>query len=418
MAKVGVYICKCGGTIADATQFDEIVKAAEALPDVVVRINDLYCGADGQDVITKDIKDGVIDRFVTIACSPKMHSQTFGKVCQTGGLNPYMVQMVNIREQGIWMTPDKSQATEKIIRMMKAGIARVRFQEPLEQKEIEINPDVMVVGGGIAGVEAALSLAKSGRKVYLVEKQAGFGGIIPKLEHTYPSNECAPCILAPRTKELMDCESIVSLNASVVKNVIGFGGNFTITLEQRPTFVIPKNCISCMACIEDCPATAPNPFNGNMNNRKAMDFFFPGCVPKAPSVEWDMCVRSKGESCTKCKDACSFDAVDLEQKPQDIEVKVGTVILAAGAEVYDPRKVYPGLMDGKTEVYSGMDFERLCSTTGPTQGKILKRNGEKPKSVAIIHCVGSRIEKHLPYCSGVCCKYALKQSHSIKSTIP
>ncbi|MFH0984850.1 MAG: CoB--CoM heterodisulfide reductase iron-sulfur subunit A family protein [Candidatus Omnitrophota bacterium] len=418
MAKVGVYICKCGGTISDATQFDEIVKAAEALPDVVVRINDLYCGADGQDVITKDIKAGVIDRFVTIACSPKMHSQTFGKVCQAGGLNPFMVQMVNIREQGIWMTPDKCQATEKIIRMMKAGIARIRYQEPLEQKEIEINPDVMVVGGGIAGVEAALALAKSGRKVYLVEKQAGFGGIIPKLEHTYPSNECAPCILAPRTKELMDCESIVSLNASAVKNVIGFGGNFTITLEQRPTFVIPKNCISCMMCIEVCPASAPNPYNGDMNNRKAMDFYFPGCVPKAPSVEWDMCVRSKGQICAKCKDACDFEAVDLEQKSKDIEVKVGTVILATGADVYDPRKVYPGLMDAATEVYSGMDFERICSTTGPTQGKIVKKNGEKPKSVAIIHCVGSRIEKHLPYCSGVCCKYALKQSHSIKSTIP
>lgn len=418
MAKIGVYVCKCGGTIADATNFEQIVKAAEALPDVVVRSHDLLCGAEGQDVIAKDISEGRIDRFVTIACSPKMHSQTFGKVCQKTNLNPYMLHMVNIREQGIWMTPDKRQVTEKIVRMMKAGISRVRFQEPLEQKEIEVNPDVMVVGGGMAGVEAALALTKAGRKVYLVEKQAGFGGIIPKLEHTYPSNECAPCILAPRSKELMDSESIVSLSACTVKNVIGFGGNFTVTLEQRPTGVIPKNCISCMMCIEDCPASAPNPYNGGLNNRKAMDFYFPGCVPKAPSIEWDMCVRSKGQSCTKCKDACSFDAVDLEQKPKEIDVKVGTVILATGADVYDPRKVYPGLMDGQTDVYSGMDFERICSTTGPTQGKIRRRNGNAPKSVAIVHCVGSRTEKHLPYCSGVCCKYALKHSHSIKSAIP
>lgn len=418
MAKIGVYICKCGGMISDATKFDEIVKAAQAIPDTVVQVNDLFCGSDGQDMIAKDIHDGTIDRFVTIACSPKLHSQTFGKVCQRENLNPYMLHMVNIREQGIWMTPDKDQATDKIIRMMKAGIARAKFLKPLEQKEIEINPDVMVVGGGMAGVEASLALAKAGRKVYLVEKQAGYGGIIPKLEHTYPSNECAPCILAPRAKEFMDCESIVPLNASTVKSVIGFGGNFTITVAQRPTFVIPKNCISCMMCIEDCPASAPNPYNGNMSTRKAMDFYFPGCVPKAPSIEWDMCVRSKGADCTKCKDACGFDAVDLEQKPKDIEVKVGTVILAIGADVYDPRKVYPEIMDGNSDVYSGMDFERICSTTGPTQGKIVKRNGQQPKSVAIIHCVGSRTEKHLPYCSGVCCKVALKQAHSIKHAIP
>ena len=418
MAKIGVYICKCGGMISDATKFDEIIKAAEAIPDTVVKVNDLFCGSDGQDMIAKDIHDGTIDRFVTIACSPKLHSQTFGKVCQRENLNPYMLHMVNIREQGIWMTPDKDQATDKIIRMMKAGIARAKFLKPLEQKEIEINPDVMVVGGGMAGVEASLALAKAGRKVYLVEKQAGYGGIIPKLEHTYPSNECAPCILAPRAKEFMDCESIVPLNACTVKSVIGFGGNFTITLQQRPTFVIPKNCISCMMCIEDCPATGLNAYNGNMNTRKAMDFYFPGCVPKAPSIEWDMCVRSKGENCTKCKDACGFDAVDLEQKPHEVEVKVGTVILATGADVYDPRKVYPGLMDGKTEVYSGMDFERITSTTGPTQGKIVKRDGQPPKSVAIIHCVGSRTEKHLPYCSGVCCKYALKLAHSVKHAIP
>jgi heterodisulfide reductase subunit A len=416
--KIGVYICKCGGMISDATDFDKIVKAAEAIPGAVVKTNDLFCGGDGQDMIANDIKSGEIDRFVTIACSPKLHSQTFGKVCQQTGLNPYMLHMVNIREQGIWMTPDKGQATEKVIRMMRAGVARVRHQEALEQKEIEINPDVMVVGGGMAGVEAALALTKAGRKVYLVEKQAGFGGIIPKLEHTYPSNECAPCILAPRSKELNDSETIVALSSTTVKNVIGFGGNFTVTLEKKPTGVIPKNCISCMMCIEDCPASAPNPYNGNMNNRKAMDFYFPGCVPKAPSIDYSICVRSKGETCTKCKDACSFDAVDLEQKTELIDVKVGTVILAIGADVYDPRKVYPGLMDDKTDVYSGMDFERISSTTGPTQGKILKKNGQPPKSVAILHCVGSRTEKHLPYCSGVCCKYALKHSHSIKHAVP
>jgi heterodisulfide reductase subunit A len=419
VAKVGVYICKCGGTIADSLDFERVVTAAGSIEGVaVVRVHELYCGAEGQKVIEQDIKDCLVDRVVTVACSPKMHSKTFTGVCVSAGLNPYLLHMVNIREQGTWMTPDKEQATEKVIHMLRAGVARAHCLEPLEQKEIDVNADVMILGGGIAGVEAALELSRAGRKVFLVEKEPAFGGMLPKLEHTYPSGECAPCILAPLMKEVSEDDNITLLPQTTVKDVVGFGGNFTVTLEQKPRYVLPDACISCMMCIEECPAKAPNRFNGSMDERKAIDFPFPGGVPKAPYIDESICLRFKGEQCTKCKDVCDFGAIDFDQKPLTHEVNVGSIILAVGADVYDPALVYPKLMDGKAEAYSGLDFERICSTTGPTRGKILMRNGEQPQSIAIVHCVGSRTEKHLPYCSGVCCKYALKHSHGIKEKLP
>lgn len=413
-----MYLCKCGETISKNFDFDKVIKETESLDNVIVRVHNLLCGQEGQDIIGKDLADGVVDRIVTVACSPKLHSKTFGNVCEKHGLNPYLLHMVNIREQCIWMTSDAEKATEKVIRLIKAGIRRTQYLEPLEQKEIDINPDVMVIGAGIAGVEAALELAKAGRKVYLVEKEPAFGGMLPKLEHTYPSGECAPCIFAPRIKEVMDSSDITVLSSTLVKNVIGFGGNFTVTVEEKPRYVLPEACISCMVCIEECPAQAPNTFNSNRDTRKAVDFYFPGCAPKAPHIDESICLRFKGEQCTKCKDVCDFNAIDFEQKVKETEIKVGGVIIAIGSQLYDVQKVFPEMVNDDTNVFTGLDFERMVSTTGATKGKIIMRNGKAPASVAIVHCVGSRNEKHLPYCSGICCKYALKHSHGIKEQLP
>lgn len=419
MSKIGVYICKCSGNISDSLKFEELKKAAEEMEDVVVvREHELYCGQEGQDVITKDVAEGIVDRVVTVACSPKMHDKTFIGASKRGGLNPYLLHMVNIREQCIWMTPDKDRATEKVIRMMKGGIKRAKYLEALEQKEIEINTDVMVIGGGIAGVEAALELANAGRKVYLVEKEAAFGGYIVKLEHTYPSGECAPCILAPRMKELVENENITLLPLTQVKKVTGFGGNFLVEVEEKASFVKAESCIGCMMCIEECPVEGKNAFNGNMNNRKAIDFLVPGTVPKAPYINREMCKRFKGEECTICKDSCDFEAIDYGQEDKIKEIKVGSVIIAIGGRIYEAGKVFPELMKGENNIFTGLDMERFVSTTGPSKGKILLKNGEAPKSVAILHCVGSRNERHLPYCSGICCKYALKHSEGIKEQLP
>gem|GEM_PF-29635 len=420
--KVGVYLCSCGGSIAETVSFEQVRKAVEGLKDVaVVRTHELMCGKEGLELIAQDIASGKVNRVVTVACSPKMHEKTFVTVCERSGLNPYLLTMANIREQCVWMCADKEQATQKTINMARAAVARARYLKSLDQKEIEINPDTLIIGGGIAGVEAALELTKAGRKVYLVEKESAFGGVLPKLEHTYPSGECAPCILAPRMKELVENESIRMFSNAKVQSAVGFGGNFTVTIEEKPRHVLADKCINCMACIDDCPVSFKNPFNSQRDTRKAIDFLFPGGVPKAPALDPQHCLRFKGEQseqCTKCKDACAFEAIDYGQKAQTHQIKVGSIIVAIGAALYDVKKVYPQLSFEETDVLTGMDFERLLSTTGPTKGKILLKNGQTPKSVAVVHCVGSRSKKHLPYCSGICCKYAVKHSHSIKQQLP
>ena len=419
MSKIGVYICKCGGTIPDGLEIESLVKAAWSLKGVsTVRVHELLCGQEGQSVILDDIQNGIVDRVVTVACSPKMHQQTFLKVCEKGSLNPYLLNMVNIREQCVWMISDKGQATEKAIRMMKAGVARMLFQEALPQKEIDINPDVMVVGAGIAGIEAALELAKANRKVYLIDNAPALGGLLPRLEHTYPSNECAPCILAPRLAKLLECGTVEIIPSATIKTCTGYGGSFTVHLEEEAGYVDPDACISCLMCVETCPVEVPNPFNNHRDLRKAIDFPFPGCVPKAPYLDEHYCLRFKGQECAKCRDACEFNAIDLDKKPRERVIPVGSIILAIGGQNFDVSRIDPALTEQKGVVLTGIEFERLLSTTGATRGKILLPSGQPPQSVIIVHCVGSRNERYLPYCSGICCKYALKHSHAIKKQLP
>jgi heterodisulfide reductase subunit A2 len=332
MKNIGLYICKCGGTISDRINVDKVTEEAKKIEGISsVQVQDFYCTEEGKNFILKDIKKSGVDTVVMVACSPKLHSKTFTDVLLAASLNPYLLQMVNIREQCIWMTKDNGDATEKVIRMMKAGVEKARYLEALEQKEIDVNTDVLVIGGGISGIEASLLFAKQGRTVYLVEKEPGFGGVLPKLEHVYPTMECAPCFLAPRIKEVADNDSIKLFYNSTVEKVTGFGGNFTVTIKKSPTYVKPEACISCMACIAECPVSAPNAFNSGMNKKKAIDFYFPGSVPKAPYIDPKYCLRFNGQTCSKCKEQCSFDAIDYDAKDELVEINVGGVVIATGA---------------------------------------------------------------------------------------
>ena len=282
-------------------------------------------------------------------------------------------------------------------------------------KEKKHNNDVLVIGAGIAGIEASLLLSKADRKVHLVEKTSYTGGTTIKFEEVFSNMECSTCMVAPRQQELLQDNNINLLTLSEVEEIKGNPGDFAVKIHKKARYVNMANCIGCNACFEPCPVSLKNEFEEGLSERKAIYVPCAGALPNVPMIDTENCLRFKGKKCTACQEACMFEAIDYNQKDEKLELKVGAVLVATGFNIFDSRKV-PQYGYGKIDdVYSALEFERLYASNGPTEGKILLKNGKPPKSVAIIHCVG-RDEKG--YCSSVCCMYSLKFNHYLKSKIP
>jgi heterodisulfide reductase subunit A len=346
-----------------------------------------------------------------------MHEVTFRNAVSSEGLNPYFLNIANIREQCSWVHKDREKATEKAKQILRAAVARVLRQEALTARKVEIKPSALVVGAGIAGIQAALTMANEGMKVFLVERAPYIGGHMAQLDKTFPTLDCASCIFTPKTVEVARNKNIELLVCSEVGDVKGHVGNFKVTIKKQPTYVDYNRCTGCGDCVEACvfKKGVPSEFEESMARRRAIYIAFPQAVPLKAVVDKESCLLlSKGKCKKSCVEACKAGAIDFEQKEEIIEREVGSIILATGYDLYDPH-LLPQYGYGTNEnVITNLQFERLASPSGPTQGEILLKDGTVPKGIAYLHCIGSRDENANLYCSRICCMASMKQAHLAK----
>jgi heterodisulfide reductase subunit A len=417
--RIGVYVCHCGTNIAGIVNVAEVSKwAGENLKDegvVVSRDYKFMCSSLGQELIQKDIKEQKLTRVVVAACSPHLHEPTFRNACKGAGLNPYLCELVSIREQVSWVHTDKVAATEKAKAIIAGGVARVIHNEPLTPLLVPIHPATLIVGGGIAGIQAALEIADAGCKVFLVEREPTIGGHMAQFDKTFPTLDCSACILTPKMVQVGNHPNITLLTYSEVEKVDGFVGNFAVQIRKRGRGVKEVDCTGCGICWEKCPKkVVDDVFEAGVGYRKAVYTPFPQAVPKYPVIDRVNCTYYIKGTCKACEKFCPTNAIDFEQPDEILNIQVGAILLATGWQLFDARRI-PNYGYGRlANVFTSMEFERLSNASGPTGGAIVLRDGKTtPQSVGIIHCVGSRDKNYNNYCSAICCMQSLKFAHLV-----
>ncbi len=416
--RIGVYVCHCGLNIAATVDVAAARELARLMPGVVVARDYTYmCSDPGQALIINDIKEQGLTHVVVASCSPRMHEPTFRAAIQKAGLNPYCLEMANIREQCAWVHQDRDRATAKAIDLIASAVAKVAWLVPLQEREVGVTQAALVVGGGVAGMHAALDIANAGFQVYLVEKQPYLGGRAAQLNTTFPTLESVSDLLKPLMKDVVTHPKIRVLTNADVEKVDGYVGNFRATVRERPRYVDATKCTACGKCVEVCPVTVPNAFDANLTTRRA--------IYRAPDgtfvVDERACTFVQDRVCPadpRCESVCPENAIDLAQPAQSHEFGVGTIIVATGAAVFDATKKPELGFGAYANVITSLQFERLANAAGPTGGKIVV-NGKEPKEVVFIQCVGSRDQTTgNVYCSRICCMVNAKQAHIIKEKLP
>jgi len=424
MQRVGVFVCWCGSNIAATVDVKQVAEVLGKEPGVVFSTEYQYmCSQAGQEMIQNAIREYNLTGVVICSCSPRMHEATFRKTCEKAGLNPFMLEIANIREQCSWIHKDMAEATEKAVILGRAAIAKVHLNAPLLAGTSPVKKRALVIGGGIAGIQTALDIADAGFDVDIVEKKPTIGGKMTQIDKTFPTLDCAACILTPKMVDAAQHEKIHIHAYSEVESVKGFVGNFHVTIKKKARFVDEEKCTGCGLCTEKCPQKkVPNEFNLGLDKRRAIYIPFAQAVPKIATIDADYCTMLKSGKCGICSKVCTAGAIDYKQKDSYIEEDYGAIVVATGFEPIKLDKFDEFAYSQSPDVVTSLEFERIMNAAGPTGGTLLRpSDGTHPHTIVFVQCVGSRCdggEKGKPYCSKICCMYTAKHAMLCREKYP
>ena len=425
MQKIGVFVCWCGSNIAATVDVKRVAEAVKSEPGVVFSTDYQYmCSENGQSMIRSAIKEYNLNGVVICSCSPRMHEATFRKTAMLAGLNPYMVEIANIREQCSWIHKEMDEATDKAIILARAAIAKVQRNAPLIAGTSPVTKRALVIGGGIAGIQTALDVAEAGYEVDIVEKSPTIGGRMSQLDKTFPTLDCAACILTPKMVDAAQNEKINLITYAELENVTGFVGNFTAKIRKKARYVNEDKCTGCGVCTEKCPSRKGlNEFNMGLNTRGAVYIPFAQAIPNVAVIDKTQCLHFRTGKCGLCEKNCSAGAIDFNQTEQIIERQYGAIIVATGFKPIDASQFDEYAYCQSRDVVTSLEFERLMNAAGPTKGTLLcPSDGRHPKEIVFVQCVGSRCSKDAAkgkeYCSKICCMYTAKHAMLVREKYP
>jgi len=424
MQRIGVFVCWCGSNIAATVDVKAVAEALGKEPGVVYFEDYQYmCSEEGQNKIKNAIRDYKLTGAVICSCSPRMHENTFRKAAAAAGINSFMVEIANIREQCSWIHKDMASATEKAIILGRAAIAKVHLNAPLTAGESPVVKRALVIGGGIAGIQTALDIADAGFEVDIVEKKPTIGGKMSQIDKTFPTLDCAACILTPKMVDVAQNEKIRIFSFSEVDAVKGFVGNFNVSIRRKARFVDETKCTGCGLCTEKCPQKkVPNEFNLGLDQRRAIYIPFAQAVPKVATIDPDYCTMLKTGKCGVCSKVCTVGAIDYKQKDTIVEEQYGAIVVATGFDPIELTKYDEFAYSQSPDVITSLEFERITNAAGPTGGVLLRpSDGEHPHKIVFVQCVGSREDGGgcgKTYCSKICCMYTAKHAMLTREKYP
>ena len=423
MQRIGVFVCHCGSNIAATVDVKKVVEMALQESGVFHAEDYPYmCSEAGQSRIAAAIREKGLTGIVVCSCSPRMHETTFRKAAEKAGINPYLVEIANIREHCSWIHKDMEEATRKAVILMRAAVAKVQLDAPLSAGESRVIKRALVIGGGIAGIQTALDIADAGYKVDIVEKSPSIGGRMSQLDKTFPTLDCSACILTPKMVEAAAHENITIHTYSEVEKVSGFVGNFTVDIRKKARYVDLNKCTGCGVCQEKCPSKKTlNEFNRGLNTRTAIYTPFAQAIPNVPVIDTASCIKMKTGKCGICEKFCQAGAIDYTQTDEIVTEQYGAIVVATGFDTIKLDKYGEYAYNESKDVITSLELERIMNAAGPTKGHLERlSDGKAPKEIVFIQCVGSRCadSRGKPYCSKICCMYTAKHAMLIRDKYP
>ena len=414
MARIGVFVCHCGENIGGTVDCGRVAEMSSTLPGVVHAVDYKYmCSDPGQALLKQAVQEKKLDGVVVAACSPRMHEPTFRRATEEAGLNPYLCEMANLREHCSWVHLKADTTTAKAADLVRLQVEKVKRNRPLQPIRVPVTRRALVLGGGIAGIQAALDVANAGHEVILVERSPSIGGHMSQLSETFPTLDCSQCILTPRMVEVARHPNVTLYTYAELERLEGFVGNFRATIRKKARKVDEKACNGCGVCMQKCPQKKiPDEFNEGLSMRRAIYVPFPQAVPNKPVVDVEHCTYYKTGKCKACEKFCEQKAIRLDQQDEMVVLDIGAVVIATGFKTMPTDRFGEYGYGEFPDVIDGLKFERLASASGPTGGEMKRpSDGKVPKSVVFIACAGSRDpQKGVPYCSKVCCMYTAKHA--------